>query len=81
MRQKSHHLRAVGAKAKASNPDRDSTVTGKPVNPFCGKRGRQGRGGRKHGKRSGNAEKISSSDRAICQEAFLFQGNGSGRFP
>ena len=29
-----YHLRAVGAKAQASNPDRDSPVTGKPVNPY-----------------------------------------------
>lgn len=72
-----HHLRAVGEKAEASNPDRDSPVTGKLVNPPGNRGGRQDRGTGNTGNRSGIAEeKISSSDRVICQRAFFIGAPG-----
>lgn len=78
----SYPLRAVGVKTAAdmnqnvcprqrSNPDRNSTVIRKPVNPGKLKDDRTERP-EKSGKRSGNAEKnTSSSDRVICQKAFF----------
>ena len=69
----SHHLRAVRVKWRQSNPDRLSTDRRKPVCPAkhpkdAGVCRMTGMSDRETGKRSGNAEYISSSDRRDLSE-------------
>ena len=76
---KSHHLRAVRVKWTQSSPDRLSTNRRKPVCPAkhpkdAGLRRMTGMRDRETGKRSGNAEYISSSDREnLSEDVFLLR--------